>query len=88
LQREEVTGFYQWASRREASRKVPALYAKLTVRSNLCRASFIERMAKSFFAVRRPKRTATNLCRGQRIFAVRFNYRRTAKIFFLPPPLQ
>jgi hypothetical protein len=34
------------------------------VRLNLCCASFIGRTTKNFFAVRRPKRTATNLCRA------------------------
>jgi hypothetical protein len=34
------------------------------VRSNLCRASFIGRMAKKLSAVRRTKRTTKNLCRA------------------------
>jgi hypothetical protein len=36
----------------------------LAVRSNLCRASFIERTTKKLSAVRRTKRTAKNLCRA------------------------
>jgi hypothetical protein len=38
--------------------------AAFAVHLNLCRASFIGRTTKSFFAVRRPKRRTTNLCRA------------------------
>jgi hypothetical protein len=56
--------------------------AAFAVRLNFCRASFIRRTAKSFFAVRHKKRTVTNLCRASYFTAaVRFKYRRTTKIF-------
>jgi hypothetical protein len=69
--------------------------AAFAVRSNLCRASFIERTAKSFVAVRRPKRTATNLCRasyftthGKESLPCVLITDARQRFFFLPPPLQ
>jgi hypothetical protein len=61
--------------------------AAFAVRSNLCRVSFMGPTTKSFFVVRRPKRTTKNLCRASyfmahKIFAVCFNFCCTAKIFF------